>query len=342
MRNDIKEMDIHKKVLITGSAGFIGFHLSQKLLELGCRVIGIDDVNDYYSTDLKKERLKILHSYQSFQFVKGDLAEKGVIERVFEEHQPEIVVHLAAQPGVRYSLENPDAYIESNIIGFFRVLEACRNSRYSGNVPVEHLIFASSSSVYGNQQKVPFSVEDSVDKPISLYAATKKSNELMAYTYSHLFEIPMTGLRFFTVYGPYGRPDMAYFSFAEKIVSGEKISIFNQGDLYRDFTYIDDIVQGIMKVLNNPPKPDSDGERYKVYNIGNNKPVKVMDFVKIMETLLGREANKEYLPMQPGDVYQTYADVKEMENDFGFRAKVEIEDGLERFIIWFKQFRGYQ
>lgn len=342
MRNDIKEMDIHKKVLITGSAGFIGFHLSQKLLELGCRVIGIDDVNDYYSTDLKKERLKILHSYQSFQFVKGDLAEKGVIERVFEEHQPEIVVHLAAQPGVRYSLENPDAYIESNIIGFFRVLEACRNSCYSGNVPVEHLIFASSSSVYGNQQKVPFSVEDSVDKPISLYAATKKSNELMAYTYSHLFEIPMTGLRFFTVYGPYGRPDMAYFSFAEKIVSGEKISIFNQGELYRDFTYIDDIVQGIMKVLNNPPKPDSDGERYKVYNIGNNKPVKVMDFVKIMETLLGREANKEYLPMQPGDVYQTYADVKEMENDFGFRAKVEIEDGLERFIIWFKQFRGYQ
>lgn len=342
MRNDIKEMDIHKKVLITGSAGFIGFHLSQKLLELGCRVIGIDDVNDYYSTDLKKERLKILHSYQSFQFMKGDLAEKGVIERVFEEHQPEIVVHLAAQPGVRYSLENPDAYIESNIIGFFRVLEACRNSRYSGNVPVEHLIFASSSSVYGNQQKVPFSVEDSVDKPISLYAATKKSNELMAYTYSHLFEIPMTGLRFFTVYGPYGRPDMAYFSFAEKIVSGEKISIFNQGDLYRDFTYIDDIVQGIMKVLNNPPKQDCDGERYKVYNIGNNKPVKVMDFVKIMETLLGREANKEYLPMQPGDVYQTYADVKEMENDFGFRAKVEIEDGLERFIIWFKQFRGYQ
>ena len=253
------------KVLVTGAAGFIGFHLSKKLLESGMDIIGYDNLNDYYDPKLKYARLEKLEEYNNFVFEKGDLADKNAVNELFESYKPDIVVNLAAQAGVRYSIDNPQAYIDSNIIGFFNILEACRNN------PVKHLLYASSSSVYGNQEKTPFSTDDNVDHPISLYAATKKSNELMAYTYSHLYNIPATGLRFFTVYGPYGRPDMAYFSFTNKIFKGEKIKIFNNGDMYRDFTYVDDIVNGICNMLENPPKADKNGDRHKVYNIGNNQ-----------------------------------------------------------------------
>lgn len=339
MRADYREPDFTKKVMITGAAGFIGYHLARRLLKEGFSVFGVDNLNDYYDVRLKELRLSELEKYEKFKFEKLDISEKKEVERVFSENEPDIVVNLAAQAGVRYSIDNPDAYIASNIIGFYNILETCRHSGDNGGHTVEHLLFASSSSVYGNQQKTPFSVTDPVDRPISLYAATKKSNELMAYTYSHLYGIPSTGLRFFTVYGPCGRPDMAYFSFSEKIMKGEPIKIFNQGDLYRDFTYVDDIVEGIVRMLNNPPLPNEEGDRYKVYNIGNNKPVKLMDFIETLENALGKKALKEYYPMQPGDVYQTYADVDDLTADFDYRPSTEISEGLGRFAEWYRDWR---
>ena len=339
MRADYRKPDPAKKVMVTGAAGFIGYHLARRLLKEGFAVFGVDDLNDYYDVRLKEHRLSELEKYEKFKFEKLDISEKREVERVFSENGPDIVVNLAAQAGVRYSIENPDVYIASNIIGFYNILEACRHSGDNGGHAVEHLLFASSSSVYGNQKKTPFSVTDPVDRPISLYAATKKSNELMAYTYCHLYGIPSTGLRFFTVYGPCGRPDMAYFSFSEKIMKGEPIKIFNQGNLYRDFTYVDDIVEGIVRMLNNPPLPNEEGDRYKVYNIGNNKPVKLMDFIETLENTLGKKALKEYYPMQPGDVYQTYADVDELTADFDYRPSTGIEEGLARFAQWYQDWR---
>ena len=329
-----KKYDGSKKILVTGSAGFIGFHLSKRILDDGGEVIGFDNINDYYDVKLKESRLEILGKYEKFTFIKGNLADKSAVENLFITYKPDIVVNLAAQAGVRYSIENPDVYIESNIIGFYNILEACRNYK------TEHLIYASSSSVYGNQKKTPFSTDDNVDHPISLYAATKKSNELMAFTYSHLYDIPSTGLRFFTVYGPYGRPDMAYFSFTQKILRGDKIKIFNNGDMYRDFTYVDDIVQGIMNMLLNPPAPDENGDRAKVYNIGNNNPEKLMCFIETLEKAIGKTAEKEFLPMQPGDVYQTYADVSELQKDFDFKPSTSVEDGLHRFAKWYFEYYG--
>lgn len=325
-------LDTSKKILVTGAAGFIGFHLSRKLLEQGVSVVGFDNINDYYDVNLKYARLAILEEYDSFRFIKGDLADKSDVDSLFEENKFDIVVNLAAQAGVRYSIDNPQAYIESNIVGFFNILEACRHN------PVEHLLYASSSSVYGNQQKTPFSTDDDVSKPISLYAATKKSNELIAYTYSHLYGIPSTGLRFFTVYGPFGRPDMAYFSFTEKILKGETIKIFNNGDMYRDFTYIDDIVKGIENMLCNPPDADENGDRATVYNIGNNSPERLMYFIETLEKAIGKEARKEFLPMQPGDVYQTYADVTPLVEKFGFKPSTTIEEGLGKFAEWYKEY----
>lgn len=339
MRTECSNPEQNRSILITGAAGFIGFHLARRLLEDGYRVCGIDNLNDYYDVRLKELRLSILKEYSGFSFAKVDISDKSKVNEVFSVNYPDIVVNLAAQAGVRYSIDNPDAYIESNIIGFYQILEACRHSYDACGHPVKHLLYASSSSVYGNQKKTPFSVTDPVDKPVSLYAATKKSDELMAYTYSHLYGIPATGLRFFTVYGPYGRPDMAYFSFSEKIMKGEPIKIFNQGNLYRDFTYVDDIVEGVVRMLNNPPLPNAEGDRHKIYNIGNNKPVKLMDFIKTLEEELGKEAIKEYLPMQPGDVYQTYADIEELEADFGYKPSVEIKEGLRKFAEWYKEWK---
>lgn len=330
------KVDKNKKVLVTGAAGFIGYHLSVKLLNQDVEVYGFDNINDYYEQSLKYDRLSILEKYPNFTFYKGDLADEQSIDLVFSTFKPDIVVNLAAQAGVRYSIENPKAYISSNIVGFFNILEACRKYK------MEHLVYASSSSVYGNQEKTPFSVTDNVDHPISLYAATKKSNELMGYTYSHLYGIPATGLRFFTVYGPFGRPDMAYFSFTKKILNGETIKIFNNGDMYRDFTYIDDIVQGIENMLCNPPSPDKDGVRHRVYNIGNNKPEKLMYFIETLEKLLNVTAKKEYLPMQAGDVYQTYADVSDLEKDFDFKPCTSIEEGLSKFVKWYKEYYGVE
>lgn len=325
----MKYLDMNKRYLITGGAGFIGYYLSKSLLEKGAEVVGLDNLNDYYEVSLKEERLSDLKKYSKYRFVKKDIANKDAVFAVFKEFSPQIVVNLAAQAGVRYSIDNPDAYINSNIVGFFNILEACRH------YPVEHLVFASSSSVYGGNKKVPFSTEDKVDKPVSLYAATKKSNELMAYSYSKLYQIPLTGLRFFTVYGPMGRPDMAYFKFAKKIMKDEPIQIYNNGDMLRDFTYIDDIVTGVENILCNPPEPDENGAAYKVYNIGNNQPEKLMDFIAVLEKCLGREAKKEYLPMQPGDVYETYADVQDLMDDYGFRPATSIEEGLGKFAEWF-------
>lgn len=323
-----KPFDTSKKILITGAAGFIGFHLAKRLLDLGTTVLGLDNLNDYYDVSLKESRLRILKDYPCFTFVKGDLADADTVNKQFKMFQPDIVVNLAAQAGVRYSIDHPRSYIDSNIIGFFNILEACRHH------PVEHLLFASSSSVYGNQQKTPFSTSDNVDHPISLYAATKKSDELMAYTYSHLYDIPATGLRFFTVYGPYGRPDMAYFKFANKIRKGEPIQIYNHGDMYRDFTYVDDIVTGIEHMICNPPKANELGDLYKVYNIGNHKPEQLMHFIEVLEQALGQKAEKEYLPMQLGDVYQTYADVTDLQKDFDFKPETTIEEGLGKFAVW--------
>ena len=328
----MRPLDISKTYLITGGAGFIGFYLSKALLEKGAKVIGIDNLNDYYEISLKEDRLEILKKFPEYQFVKGDISDKETVFHLFEKFAPQIVVNLAAQAGVRYSIDNPDAYIQSNIVGFFHILEACRH------FPVEHLVFASSSSVYGGNKKVPFSTEDQVDKPVSLYAATKKSNELMAYAYSKLYGIPLTGLRFFTVYGPMGRPDMAYFKFAKKIMAGQPIQIYNNGDMLRDFTYIDDIVTGVENILCNPPETDENGAAYKIYNIGNNQPEKLMDYIAVLEKCLGREAKKEFLPMQPGDVYETYADVSELMKDYVFKPSTTIEEGLSRFAEWFLEY----
>lgn len=328
----MKELDPSKTYLITGGAGFIGFHLSKSLLEKGARVIGFDNMNDCYDVSLKEDRLAKLYYYDKYTFVKGDLADNADVFRVFQEYRPDIVVNLGAQAGVRYSIDNPSAYMESNMMGFFHILEGCRY------FPVEHLVYASSSSVYGGNEKVPFSTEDKVDEPVSLYAATKKSNELMAHAYSKLFAIPATGLRFFTVYGPFGRPDMAYFKFTKKILAGEPIQVYNRGDMMRDFTYIDDIVRGVENILCNPPEKNEKGAFYKLYNIGNNKPVKLMDYIETLERCLGMEAKKEYLPMQPGDVYQTYADVTELMRDYDFKPDTSIEEGLQKFVDWYRNY----
>ena len=325
-----------KIILVTGGAGFIGYHLSKQLLEYDCTVIGYDNLNDYYEVQLKYDRLKDLEGREGYTFIKGDLADKETLGKLFQEYSFDIVVNLGAQAGVRYSIDNPDAYISSNMIGFYNILECYRH------YPVEHLVYASSSSVYGANKKVPFSVEDKVDYPVSLYAATKKSNELMAHCYSKLYGIPATGLRFFTVYGPFGRPDMAYFKFAKKIMAGETIQIYNNGDMMRDFTYIDDIVKGITNILPNPPAEIGTGARYKVYNIGNNKPEKLMDYIETLEKHLGREAKKEFLPMQPGDVYQTYADVSDLMHDFDFKPSTSIDEGLGKFVTWFKEYYRYE
>ncbi len=328
-------IDRSKKIFITGSCGFIGYHLAKKLLEQGYTVIGIDNMNSYYDIKLKEDRLAILQDYSEFTFIEGSIADKAAVTEIFESYRPEYVVNLAAQPGVRYSIDHPDTYIESNIIGFYNILEACRN--YS----VEHLVYASSSSVYGNRKEAPFHETDFVDHPISLYAATKKSDELMAYTYTHLYKFPSTGLRFFTVYGDFGRPDMAYFKFANKIMNNEPIEIYNHGNMLRDFTYVDDIVDGIINIIPVIPPENEDGDRYKIYNIGNSSPVKLMHMIEVLEQELGKEAEKVYLGMQAGDVTQTYADVTELERDFNFKPSITIEDGLHRFAKWYKEYYGY-
>ena len=327
-----------KTCLVTGAAGFIGFHLAKSLLTQGWRVIGVDNLNDYYDVNLKRARLELLQPFEQFDFVKDDLADKAMLDDLFAQYRPNCVVNLAAQAGVRYSIENPDAYIQSNVIGFFNILEACRHH------PVEHLIYASSSSVYGANKKVPFAETDFVDHPVSLYAATKKSNELMAYTYSHLYRIPATGLRFFTVYGPMGRPDMAYYGFANKYFAGESIKIFNNGDfendLYRDFTYIDDIVEGILRLLDHAPD-GREGVPHRVFNIGNNSPEKLMVFVQTLEKCLSRTLgraivfDKIFEPLKQGDVPATYADTDALRQAVGFKPETPIEVGLQRFADWY-------
>lgn len=334
-------MQEQRTILITGTAGFIGFHLTKHLLSKNQTVIGFDNLNDYYDPSLKQSRLDILSQAPNFTFIKGDLSNTEQVNALFVDYHPDIVINLAAQAGVRYSITNPKAYIDSNIVGFFNILEACRHSKELSGRRVSHLLYASSSSVYGNQQKTPFSTDDDVSHPISLYAATKKSNELMAYTYSHLYGIPTTGLRFFTVYGPYGRPDMAYFSFTNKLIKGEPIKIFNNGDMKRDFTYVDDIVQGIVNMLDCPPEGEDPAA---VYNIGNNKPEDLLYFVETLEKclvaegIINKPAVKEFLPMQAGDVYQTYADVEPLMRKFGFKPSTPIEVGLSRFAKWYKEY----
>lgn len=333
-----KSLNTTKSYLITGAAGFIGFYLSKKLLDQGCQVIGIDNLNDYYDVNLKHARLEQLEPYEKFTFIKGDISDKEGLMDIFAEYRPDNVVNLAAQAGVRYSLENPDVYMQSNVIGFYNILEACRH------YPVEHLVYASSSSVYGANKKVPFEETDFVDNPVSLYAASKKSNELMAHTYSHLYDIPATGLRFFTVYGPMGRPDMAYFGFTDKYFAGESIKIFNNGDfendLYRDFTYIDDIVMGIERLLEQPPS-GGDGAAHRVFNIGNNNPEKLMTFIGALEKALGQalgrpvEFDKVYEPIKPGDVPATYASTDALHEAVGFKPETSIEDGLREFADWY-------
>ena len=338
----------NKTILVTGAAGFIGFYLVKRLLdEENVKVIGFDSVNDYYDVNLKEYRLSILEKYDNFVFIRGNLADKSLVNKVFSEYKPSVVVNLAAQAGVRYSIDHPDVYIESNIIGFYNILEACRHNN------IEHLVYASSSSVYGGNKKVPFSTLDKVDNPVSLYAATKKSNELLAHCYSKLYNIPSTGLRFFTVYGPAGRLDMAYFSFTNKLINGEKIKIFNYGNCKRDFTYIDDIVEGIIRVIKGAPEKvnGEDGlpiPPYAIYNIGNNNPENLLDFVKILEEELVRvgllpsdydfESHKELVPMQKGDVEVTYADTSDLEKDYGFKPSTSLRDGLRKFVEWYKEY----
>ncbi len=322
--------DSEKTILVTGAAGFIGYHFSRRLLERGFYVSGVDNLNDYYDPALKRARLKQLLAFERFSFIEGDLADDKLVERLFFETGPDVVVHLAAQAGVRYSIENPRAYIESNIVGFFNVLEKVRNH------PVEHFLYASSSSVYGNRDKTPFSVEDRVDKPVSLYAATKKSDELFAYTYAHLYGVPATGLRFFTVYGPYGRPDMAYFKFTKAILEDRPIDVYNDGNMMRDFTYIDDVTACMEKMLLSPPERDETGAPYALYNIGNNNPVKLIDFIGVIERVLGKKARLNFMPMQAGDVEKTFADITQTYRDFGFQPQTQIEEGLRRFAEWYR------
>ena len=347
---------INMNVLVTGAAGFIGSNLCMRLLEelSDTLVVGLDNLNAYYDVNIKRWRLEQLTGFRErFVFIKGSIADKSLVDKIFDEYQPQIVVNLAAQAGVRYSISNPDAYIESNLIGFYNILEACRHSYDEGREGVKHLVYASSSSVYGSNKKVPYSTDDKVDNPVSLYAATKKSNELMAHAYSKLYDIPSTGLRFFTVYGPAGRPDMAYFGFTDKLLKGEKIKIFNYGSCKRDFTYVDDIVEGVMRVMAKAPerKVGEDGlpvPPYKVYNIGNNHPENLLDFVRILQEELIRagvlpadydfEAHKELVPMQPGDVPVTYADTSALERDFGFKPSTPLREGLRKFAGWYKDF----
>lgn len=338
-----------KTVFITGASGFIGSNLAKRILatEPDTKVIGLDNMNDYYDVRIKEARLAELQKFENYTFIKGNLADKALINSIFEQYHPNIVVNLGAQAGVRYSITNPDAYIESNMIGFYNILEACRH------YPVEHLVYASSSSVYGSNKKVPYSTDDKVDNPVSLYAATKKSNELMAHAYSKLYNIPSTGLRFFTVYGPAGRPDMAYFGFTNKLVNGETIKIFNYGNCKRDFTYVDDIVEGVVRVMKKPPekKNGEDGlpiPPYAIYNIGNSNPENLLDFVQILSEELVRagvlpadydfEAHKELVPMQPGDVPVTYADTSALERNFGFKPHTPLREGLRKFAEWYKEF----
>ena len=338
-----------KVIFITGSSGFIGSNLAKRILttEPDTKVIGLDNMNDYYDVRIKEARLAELQKFENYTFIKGNLADKALINSIFEQYHPDIVVNLGAQAGVRYSITNPDAYIESNMIGFYNILEACRH------YPVEHLVYASSSSVYGSNKKVPYSTDDKVDNPVSLYAATKKSNELMAHAYSKLYNIPSTGLRFFTVYGPAGRPDMAYFGFTNKLVNGETIKIFNYGNCKRDFTYVDDIVEGVIRVMAKAPekKNGEDGlpiPPYAVYNIGNSNPENLLDFVQILSEELVRadvlpadydfEAHKELVPMQPGDVPVTFADTEPLERDFGFKPHTPLREGLRKFAEWYKKF----
>jgi UDP-N-acetyl-D-glucosamine/UDP-N-acetyl-D-galactosamine dehydrogenase len=320
------------KILVTGCAGFIGFHLADRLLKEGYTVIGLDNLNDYYDVSLKRSRLAILQKNENFIFLEASIEDKEAIKKLFSEHWMPIVVHLAAQAGVRYSLENPEAYISSNIVGFMNILEACRNHN------VEHLIYASSSSVYGSNTKMPFSVQDRVDHPISLYAATKKANELMAHTYSYLYNLKTTGLRFFTVYGPWGRPDMALFKFTKAILEGQEIDIYNYGKMKRDFTYIDDIIEGIFRLINKGDTTSEEKVPYKVYNIGNNQPVELMKFISILEDKLGKKAKKNFLPIQAGDVPETFADIDDLMRDVGFRPETPIEKGIEQFVEWYKSY----
>ncbi len=332
-----------KKVLVTGAAGFIGHAFSKRLLDAGVEVLGIDNLNDYYDVGLKRARLNDIEGFESFEFEELNLADRDGMARVFKSWKPDIVVNLAAQAGVRYSIDHPHAYVDSNVQGFLNVLEGCRHNA------VKHLIFASSSSVYGANTTVPFAVSHNVDHPISLYAATKKANELMAHSYSHLYRLPCTGLRFFTVYGPWGRPDMAYFKFTQKIYAGEEIDIYNDGDMQRDFTYIDDIVQSMLGLMDHVPQPSEawDPQKpdpsysnapYRLYNIGNNNPEPLMDLIKYLEEEIGVEAKKNFMPMQPGDVYATYADTDALAKDIGFKPSTSLKDGIHRFMEWYKMF----
>lgn len=334
-----------RPILVTGAAGFIGFHLASKYLEEGCRVVGLDNLNDYYDVNLKLARLDILKQMQGFDFVRCDLEDAKSLTGLFRTHQFEVVVHLAAQAGVRYSLVNPQAYVRSNLLGFVNVLEACRHNS------ARHLLYASSSSVYGGVTKMPFSVHQNVDHPLSVYAATKKANELLAHTYSHLYRLPTTGLRFFTVYGPWGRPDMALFLFTRAILAGEAIHIFNHGQMERDFSYIDDVVDGVFRLTDHLPEPDANwnGEQpdpgssaapYRLYNVGNSKPVPLMQLIAVLEKCLGVEAKKEFQPMQPGDVPATYADIDDLEREVGFQPRTDIETGVARFVAWYREYYG--
>jgi UDP-glucuronate 4-epimerase len=332
-----------RKVFITGAAGFIGFHLSKALLEKGDLVTGIDNLNDYYDVNLKRARLSQLENHKNFRFVKSGIENREMVEHVFKEGAFDVVVNLAAQPGVRYSLKNPYSYIDCNIVGFTNILEGCRHNN------VKHFVFASSSSIYGVNAKIPFSVSHNVDHPVSLYAASKKANELMAHAYAHLYGLPCTGLRFFTVYGPLGRPDMAYFSFTKAILEEKPIDVFNHGDMKRDFTYIDDIVEGVVRVIDKVPQPNPAWDRtnpdpgssyapYKLYNIGNNNPVQLLRFIEVLETNLGKKAVKNMLPMQTGDVPITYADIDDLMNDVGFKPATSIEEGIKKFAEWYRAY----
>lgn len=336
-------LPIQSKILITGAAGFIGFHLAKFMLERGHFVVGLDNLNSYYDPKLKEDRLDILRAYGNFVFYRADLNEKPVVDEIFAACRPEYVVNLAAQAGVRYSIENPYAYVDSNLVGFVNVLEACRS------YPVKHLLFASSSSVYGGNKTVPFSTEHNTDHPVSLYAATKKANELMAHTYAHLYGIPSTGVRLFTVYGPWGRPDMAYFSFTRDILAGVPIKVFNHGRMSRDFTYIDDVVKALYRLIDLTPRPNPDWNEkagpisesfapYKIYNLGNNSPVELSRFIAVLENCLGKKAQKVYLDMQPGDVIMTYADVADLEKAIGFKPETPIEEGLAKFVEWYRKY----